>query len=103
MNEVLRPFLNDFVIVYLDDILSFSKTHKEHVKHVKQVLNVLKKENLYLKMTKCEFGKTSLVYLGHIVGGGELKIDPSKVDFIVNWPKPSNLTEFRSFLGATQY
>jgi hypothetical protein len=103
MNDVLRPFLDDFVIVYLDDILIFSKTREEHVKHVKQVLDVLKKENLYLKMSKCEFGKTSLVYLGHIVGGGELKIDPSKVDVIVNWPKPNNVTEVRSFLGATQY
>jgi hypothetical protein len=91
------------VIVYLDDILIFSKTREEHVKHVRQVLDVLKKEKLFLKMSKCEFGKTSLVYLGHIVGGGELKIDPSKVKVIVNWPKPNNVTEVRSFLGATQY
>lgn len=54
-------------------------------------------------MSKCEFWKTSLVYWGHIVGGGELNIDPSKFEFIVNWPKPNNLIEVRSFLGATQY
>jgi len=54
-------------------------------------------------MSKCEFGKTSLVYLCHIIGGGELKIDPSKVDFIVNWPRPKTITEVRSFLGAAQY
>ena len=54
-------------------------------------------------MSKCEFGKTSLVYLSHIVGGGELKIDPSKVDVIVNWPKSKTFTEVRSFLGATQH
>ena len=54
-------------------------------------------------MSKCEFGKTSLVYLGYIVGGGELKIDPSKVEVIVNWPKPNNVTDVRSFLGETQY
>ena len=58
---------------------------------------------MFLKMSKCEFGKTSLVYLGHIVGGGELKIDPSKVEVIVNWTKPNMVTEVRSFLGATQY
>jgi hypothetical protein len=58
---------------------------------------------MYLKMSKCEFGKTSLLYLGYIVGGGELKIDPSKVEVIVNWPKPNNVTDVRSFLGATQY
>jgi hypothetical protein len=103
MNDVLRPFLDDYVIVYLDDILIFSKSREEHVKHVKQVLDVLRKEKLFLKMSKCEFGKTSLIYLGHIVGGGELKIDPSKVKVILEWPKPNNVTEVRSFLGATQY
>ena len=103
MNDVVRPFIDDFVIVYLDDIIVFNKTWEEHSKHVKQTLDVLKKENLYVKLSKCEFGKTSLNYLGHIVGGGELKIDPSKVEVIVNWPKPKSATEVRSFLGAAQY
>ena len=103
MNDVLRPFLDDFVIVYLDDILIFSKTWEEHLKHVKQTLDVLKREKLHVKLSKCEFGKTSLNYLGHIVGGGELKIDPSKVAVIVNWPKPKSATEVRSFLGVAQY
>ena len=103
MNDVLQPFIDDFVIVYLDDILVFSKTWEEHLKHGKQTLDVLKRENLYVKLSKCEFGKTSLNYLGHIVGGGELKIDPSKVEVIVNWPKPKFATEVRSFLGAIQY
>lgn len=76
MNDVLRNFLDDFVIVYLDEILIFIKSREEHVMHVKQVLDVLKKKNLFFKMSKCEFGNTSLVYLEHIVGGGELNIDP---------------------------
>jgi hypothetical protein len=54
-------------------------------------------------LSKCEFGKTSLVYLGYIVGGGEIKIDLSKVEVILNWPKPTNVTELRSFMGETQY
>jgi len=103
MNDVLRPFLDDFVIVYLDDILIFSKTWEEHLKHVKQTLDVLKREKSYVKLSKCEFGKTSLNYLGYIVGGGELKIDLSKVVVIVNWPKPKSDVEVRSFLGAAQY
>jgi hypothetical protein len=103
MNDVLRPFLDDCVIVYLDDILIFSKSREEHVMHAKQVLDVLKKEKLFLKMSRCEFGKNSLVYLGHIVGGGELKIDPSKVKVILDWPKPNNVTEVRIFLGESQY
>jgi hypothetical protein len=103
MNDVLRPFLDDFVIVYLDDILIFSKTREEHIEHVKRFLDVLRKEQLFLKLSKCEFGKTSLIYLGHIVGGGELKIDPSKVKVILEWSRPSNVTEVRRFLGAAQY
>ena len=66
-------------------------------------MDVLKREKLYVKLSKCEFGKTSLNYLGHIVGGGELKIDPSKVAVIVNWPKPKSAIEVRSLLGATQH
>jgi hypothetical protein len=84
MNDVFRPFIDDFVIVYLDDILVFSKTWAEHILHVKKVLDVLRKEKLYVKMSKCEFAKTSLVYLGHIIGGGHLRVDPTKVVVIVN-------------------
>ena len=68
MKDVLRPFLDDFVIVYLDDILIFSKMWEEHLKHVKQTLDVLKREKNYVKLSKCEFGKTYLNYLGHMVG-----------------------------------
>jgi hypothetical protein len=103
MNDVLRPFIDDCVIFYLDAILIFIKYREEHVRHVKQVLDVLKKEKLFLKMSKCDFGKTSLVYLGHIVRGGELKIDYSKVKVILDWPKPNNVTEVSRFLGAAQY
>ena len=103
MNDVFRTFIDDFVIVYLDDILFLNQTWEEHGKHVKQVLDILVKENFYLNMSKCEFGKTSLVCLGYIVGGGELRIDPSKVEVFVKWPKPNNVTDVRIFLGAAQY
>jgi hypothetical protein len=103
MNAVFKPFLDDFVIVYLDDILDFSGTWDEHVRHVKNVLDTLQRENLYVKMSKCEFGKTKLVYLGHIMGWGQLKIDPSKIEVIVKWPELKSVTEIWSFLGAVQY
>ena len=99
MNDVLRPFLDEFFIFYLDDIFIFSKSIDEHVMHVNKVLDVLKKEQLFLKMSKCEFGKTALVYLGHIFGGGELKIDPSKVEVILNWPKPNKVIKVIAFMG----
>jgi hypothetical protein len=84
MNDVFRPLIDAFIIVYLDDILIFSRTREERVQHVRQILSVLQREKLFVKLSKCEFGKTSLVYLGYIVGGGELKIDPYKVEVIVN-------------------
>jgi hypothetical protein len=92
MNDVFKPFLDDFVIVYLDEILIFSGTWDELVRHVKQVWDTLQREKLYVKLSKCEFGKTALVYLGHIVGGRQLKIDPSKIDVILNWPEPKSAT-----------
>lgn len=103
MNHIFRPFLDDFVLVYLDDIPVFNRRWEDHVNHVKRVLNVLQKEKLYVKISKSEFGKTYLVYLSHIVGGGQLKIDPSKFDVIVKLPKPTNVTEAFIFLGAVQY
>jgi hypothetical protein len=103
MNDVFMPFLDDFVIVYLYDILIFSGTWDEHVRHVKQVLDNFRREKFYVKLSKCEFGKTTLVYLGHIVGGVQLKIDPSKINVIVNWPNPTTVIKVRSFLGAVQY
>jgi hypothetical protein len=103
MNDVFRPFLDDFVIVYLDGILIFSGTWDGHVRHVKQVLDTLQREKLYVKLSKCEFGKTTLVYLDHIVGGGQLKIDPSKIDVIVNYPEPKSVTEVHRFLCAFHY
>jgi hypothetical protein len=103
MNDVFMPFLDDFVIVYLDNILIFSGTWDEHVRHVKQVLDTLQREKLYVNLSKCEFVKIALVYLGHIVGGGQLKIDPSKIDVILNWPEQKSVTKIQRFLGAVQY
>jgi hypothetical protein len=93
MKDVFRPFLDEFVIVYLDEIFVFRRTWDEHVRHVKKALDTLQREKLYVKMSKCEFGKTALVYLGHIVGGGQLKIDPSKIEVIVKWLEPKSVTK----------
>jgi hypothetical protein len=103
MNDVFRPFIDDCFTFYLDSILIFNKTWDDHVKHVKQVPNFMKDKKLYLKMSKCEFGKIYFVHLGYIVGGGNLNISPSKVEVIVNWAKPNSTMEVRSFLGEVQY
>ena len=71
--------------------------------HICEVFEVLRKAKLYLKMSKCEFVRKNLIYLGHIVGGGQLKIDPTKVEAVVQWPTPTNMIETRGFLRAMQY
>jgi len=71
--------------------------------HIPQVFEVLREAKLFLKMSKCEFVRKNLIYLGHIVGEGQLKIDPSKVKVVMQCPSPTNVTETRSFLGVVQY
>jgi hypothetical protein len=70
--------------------------------HVQKSLGVLKREKLCVNLSKCEFGNTSLVYLGYVAGNVQLKVDPSKVEFNLNWPTPSTVIEVRSFLGAVK-
>lgn len=103
MNDVLRPFIDNFVIVYLDDILIYSCSWEELLVHVQQVFGTLEEHQLRLNCKKCEFGKQTLIYLGFIVGGGELRVDPAKVKVITEWPRPRSVTEIRSFMGACQY
>jgi len=103
MNDVLCPFIDSFVIVYLDDILVYSATWEEHISHLTQALETLKKHQLLANLKECEFPKQSLVYLGYVIGGGELKINPSNIEAIMKWSVPTNVTEVRSFIRAAQY
>ncbi|XP_038973019.1 uncharacterized protein LOC120105044 [Phoenix dactylifera] len=103
MNDALRPYIDDFVIVYLDDILIYSRSWEEHLTHVRKVFELLEKYQLRLNQKKCEFGKRTLVYLGFVVGEEELRVDPDKVKAIRDWPRPRSITEVRSFMGACQY
>lgn len=103
MQNVLSDYLDDFVVVYLDDILIFSKTDDDHARHVELVLHRLAQADLRLKRKKCVFGVDSVAYLGHVVSKDGVSMDPSKVEAILDWPKPKNVTELRSFLGLIGY
>ena len=103
MNRVFKEFLDKFVIVFIDDILVYSRTKEEHVAHLTQVLEVLKVKQLYAKFKKCEFWLDRVVFLGHVISGAGISVDPSKVEAINNWMQPTNPSEVRSFLGLAGY
>ncbi|GKC38504.1 putative reverse transcriptase domain-containing protein, partial [Tanacetum coccineum] len=103
MNRVCRSYLDKFVIVFIDDILIYSKTQEEHVEHLRLVLELLKKEKLYAKFSKCEFWLREVKFLGHVINGNGIHVDPSKIEAVKNWKAPRTPTEVRSFLGLAGY
>ncbi|GJR89612.1 putative reverse transcriptase domain-containing protein [Tanacetum coccineum] len=103
MNRVCRPYLDKFVIVFIDDILIYFKTQEEHVEHLRLVLELLKKEKLYAKFSKCEFWLREVQFLGHVINGNGVHVDPSKIEAVKNWKSPRTLTEVRSFLELAGY
>jgi hypothetical protein len=103
MNRVCRPFLDKFVIVFIDDILIYSKTEAEHESHLRQVLEKLKEKELYAKFSKCEFWLREVQFLGHIVCKEGIKVDPAKIKAVMNWQSPKNPSEIKSFLGLAGY
>lgn len=103
MNQVLHPFLRKFVVVFLDDILIYSRSWKEHLQHIRSVLSCLRSNKLFCKPKKCVFGVRQITYLGHHITGTTLSVDPEKLKAVKEWPVPSSVSELRKFLGFANY
>jgi hypothetical protein len=103
MNEVFREYLDDFVMVYIDDILMCSRTEEDHFRHVKLILERLRQHKLFAKLSKCEFNRASLPFLGHVVCQKGVEMQQSKRQSLVAWPRLPTVTEVQSFLGLTNY
>ncbi|WMV46245.1 hypothetical protein MTR67_039630 [Solanum verrucosum] len=103
MNRVFKPYLDSFVMVFIDDILIYLHSEEEHMGHLRVVLQRLREEKLYSKYEKCEFWLREVAFLGHVVSGDGIKVDPKKTDMIRNWPRPLTPSNIRSFLGLAGY
>ena len=103
MNRVFHEYLDCFVIVFIDDILIFSKSMEGHKEHLRIVFQILREKKLYAKFKKCEFLLDQVVFLGHVISEARISIDPSKVEAMVDWTRPTNVSEIRSFLGLAGY
>nr|GFC82225.1 putative reverse transcriptase domain-containing protein [Tanacetum cinerariifolium] len=103
MNRVCKPYLDKFVIVFIDDILIYLKEEKEHKEHLKAILELLKKEELYAKFSKCEFWIPKVQFLGHVINSQGIHVDPAKIESVKDWVSPKSPMEIRQFLGLAGY
>jgi len=103
MNDVFRPYLRKFVLVFFDDILVYSPSWKDHLQHLEIVLQLLQKESLYVKLSKCSFGTSEIDYLGHTISGQGVHMDKEKVQAVLEWQQPQTIKQLWGFLGHTRY
>ena len=103
MNGIFKNYLDKFIIVFLDDVLTYSKSEEEHEHHLRLVLQVLREHQLYAKLSKCYFYQNQIHYLGHIVLEQDIEIDPKKIEANRGWPTPINVLEVRYFMGLASY
>ncbi|KAL5555350.1 hypothetical protein UlMin_037586 [Ulmus minor] len=103
MNRVFKPFLDKFVIVFIDDILVYSRSKEEHEEHLRITLQTLKDHHLFAKFKKCEFWLDKVAFLGHVISKDGVAVDPAKIEAVSNWNQPRTASEVRSFLGLAGY
>ncbi|CAI5480573.1 unnamed protein product [Closterium sp. Yama58-4] len=103
MNHILRPLLDECVVVYLDDILIYSKNMKEHVEHLRKVFEILRKNKFYVKLSKSDFALKKVQFLGHMVSAEGVHVDPRKIEAVKKWKVPENVKELQQFLGFANY
>jgi hypothetical protein len=103
MNRMLHPYLDIFVVVFIDDILVYSKTVEEHEVHLRLVLDKLREYKYYAKLNKCAFWLSEVAFLGHVINQDGITVDPKNVASVVKWQRPTTVTEVRSFLGLAGY
>nr|GFB73887.1 putative reverse transcriptase domain-containing protein [Tanacetum cinerariifolium] len=103
MNQEYKPYLDKFMIVFIDDILIYSKDKKEHEEHLKAILELLKKEELYAKFSKCEIWIPKVQFLSHMIDSQGIHVDPAKIESVKDWASPKSPTEIRQFLGLAGY
>jgi hypothetical protein len=103
MNKIFMEYLDKFVVLFIDDILIYSKNEEEHEEHLRLLLQKLREHELYAKFSKCEFWLKEVSFLGHIITNGGIAVDPSKVSDVLKWEPPRTVSEIRSFLGLAGY
>lgn len=103
MNQVFNQFLRKLIFVFFDDILIYSKSFDDHLQHLELTLAILRANQLYATMSKCQFGQDKTEYLGHVISSEGVSTDPTKIQCMVDWPKPVHVKGLRGFLGFTGY
>jgi hypothetical protein len=103
MNKVFMEYLDKFVVVFIDDILVYSRSEEEHKEHLRLTLQKLLENRLYTKLSKCEFWMKQVTFLGHVILKGGISVDPSKVQDVLRWNAPMSVGDIRNFLGLARY
>jgi hypothetical protein len=103
MNDIFSKLLRKYVLVFFDDILIYSKTWAEHIMQLQEVFTIIQDQKLFLRQKKCEFGRDSISYLGHVISCQGVAMDPENIAAMIQWPQPTTVKTLKGFLGLTGY